>query len=248
MNKVINKQITVFRKTIRDDTPGLWCQTKSGRLGTIKSAAKISTHPTYSYIMEAKKLSLRRENLHHLDYVNTHRDLVEKCKMGNRAAQFELYKLYSRAMYNVCLRMVKNDMDAEDLLQNSFVDVFTKLDTFRYQSSVGAWIKRIVVNNCINFLKRRKVYFEELQDHHQEFGEQAEQSDSGLSVESVNRALMLLPDGYRVVFSLYMLEGYDHKEIAGILDITEATSKSQYSRAKKKLRELLESEQLSHYS
>lgn len=216
--------------------------------GTIKKGRKNSTHPTYLYIMEAKQLSLRRENLHHLDYVNTHRDLVEKCKMGNRTAQFELYKFYSRAMYNVCLRMVKNEMDAEDLLQNSFVDVFTKLDTFRYQSSVGAWIKRIVVNNCINFLKRRKVYFEELQDHHREVGEDSEQSDPGLSVESVNRALMLLPDGYRVVFSLYMLEGYDHKEIADILDITEATSKSQYSRAKKKLRELLQSEELTHFS
>ena len=194
--------------------------------------------------MEANSLSLRRENLHHLDYVNTHRELVEKCKMGNRAAHFELYKLYSRAMYNVCLRMVKNEMDAEDLLQNSFIDVFTKLHTFRYQSSIGAWIKRIVVNNCINFLKRRKVYFEELQDHHQELGDEVSQTTAGLSVENVNRALMLLPDGYRVVFSLYMLEGYDHKEIAHILEITEATSKSQYSRAKRKLRDLLQSEQL----
>jgi len=164
--------------------------------------------------------------------------------MGNRAAQFELYKLYSRAMYNVCLRMVKNDMDAEDLLQNSFIDVFTKLHTFRYKSSIGAWIKRIVVNNCINFLKRRKVYFEELQDHHRELGEEKSNSDPNLSTKSVNRALMLLPDGYRVVFSLYMLEGYDHKEIAHILNITEATSKSQYSRAKRKLRDLLRSEQL----
>ena len=194
--------------------------------------------------MEANSLSLRRENLHHLDYVNTHRELVEKCKMGNRAAHFELYKLYSRAMYNVCLRMVKNEMDAEDLLQNSFIDVFTKLHTFRYQSSIGAWIKRIVVNNCINFLKRRKVYFEELQDHHQELGDEVSKTTAGLSVENVNRALMLLPDGYRVVFSLYMLEGYDHKEIAHILEITEATSKSQYSRAKRKLRDLLQSEKL----
>lgn len=198
--------------------------------------------------MEATVLSLRREKLHHLDYVNTHRDLVEKCKMGNRVAQFELYKLYSRAMYNICLRMVRNDVDAEDLLQNSFIDVFTKLDTFRYQSSVGAWIKRIVVNNCINFLKRRKVYFEELQDHHRDVGEERSEEEYGLNVECVNRALMQLPDGYRVVFSLYMLEGYDHGEIAEILDITEATSKSQYSRAKRKLRELLQSEYMSPLS
>lgn len=194
--------------------------------------------------MEAKILSLRRENLHQLDYVNTHRDLVEKCKKGNRPAQFELYKLYSRAMHNVCIRMVKSEMDAEDLLQNSFVDVFSKLHTFRYQSSVGAWIKRIVVNNCINFLKRRKVYFEELKDFHQETPNESPAENYGLDVDSVNRALLKLPDGYRVVFSLYLLEGYDHKEIAQILSISEATSKSQYSRAKRKLRELLASEPL----
>ena len=150
-------------------------------------------------------------------------------------------------MYNVCLRMVKNEADAEDLLQNSFIDVFTKLDTFRYQSSVGAWIKRIVVNNSINFLKRSRVYFEDLENQYLEPADDLQvdaPSEPALSVEMVNRAMMHLPDGYRVVFSLYLLEGYDHKEIARILDITEATSKSQYSRAKKKMRELLGSMEL----
>lgn len=150
-------------------------------------------------------------------------------------------------MYNVCLRMVKNETDAEDLLQNSFVDVFTKLDTFRYQSSIGAWIKRIVVNNAINFLKRSRVYFEELEPRHAEVTGDVSDDElpsPGLSVDLVNQAVMRLPDGYRVVFSLYLLEGYDHKEIAKILNITEATSKSQFSRAKKKLRELLESQEL----
>ena len=101
-----------------------------------------------------------------LDYGSTHREIVEKCKQGNRQAQFELYRLYSQAMYNICLRMLKNEMDAEDLLQNSFVDVFTKLHTFKYQSTVGAWIKRIVVNNCINYLKKRRLQIEELKDNH----------------------------------------------------------------------------------
>ncbi len=176
-----------------------------------------------------------------LDYASTHRDIVEKCKQGHRTAQFELYKLYSKAMYNVCLRMVKNDLDAEDILQTSFIDVFTKLDTFQFQSSIGAWIKRIVLNNCINFLKRSRVQLEELDDkfHTLKEDEQPDEEHIGLTVERINRALFELPDGYRVVFSLYMLEGYDHKEIAEILQITEATSKSQFSRAKSKLRELL---------
>ncbi|MBK7873095.1 MAG: RNA polymerase sigma factor [Saprospiraceae bacterium] len=181
-----------------------------------------------------------------MDYASTHRDIVEKCKNGNRQAQFELYKLYSKAMYNVCLRMVKSELDEEDILQNSFVDIFTKLDTFQFQSSIGAWIKRIVLYNCINFLKRNRVYFEELDERFTNLKEEERSDDEqvGLTVERVNRALFELPDGYRVVFSLYMLEGYDHKEIAEILNITEATSKSQFSRAKSKLREILETQRL----
>lgn len=177
-----------------------------------------------------------------LDYASTHQDIVEKCKRGNRRAQFELYRLYSRAMYNVCLRMLRHEHDAEDLLQNSFVDVFTKLHTFKYQSSVGAWIKRIVVNNCINHLKRNRLKLEELEDRFvaDEPGRESTAADDpNLSVELVKRGVQQLPDGYRVVFTLYAMEGYDHKEIAEILDISEATSKSQYSRAKKKLRSII---------
>lgn len=179
-----------------------------------------------------------------MDYASTHRDIIEKCKQGNRQAQFELYQLYSKAMYNICLRMVKNELDAEDILQNSFVDVFTKLHTFQFQASIGAWIKRIVVNNCINFLKRNRIFFEELEERHANTETdgfaQTENEENKMTVERINKALFELPDGYRVVFSLYMLEGYDHKEIAEILGITEATSKSQFSRAKSKLRGLLE--------
>jgi RNA polymerase sigma-70 factor (ECF subfamily) len=184
-----------------------------------------------------------------LDYASTHRDIVEACKKGDRQAQFELYRLYGKAMFNVCLRMVKNETDAEDLLQNSFVDIFTKLDSFRFQSSIGAWIKRIVINNCINFLKKRRLQIEELDvDRHDHSPQSAPPVVIGLSVEAVQKAMMDLPDGYRIVFSLYMLEGYDHKEIGEILGVTEATSKSQYSRARKKLQEILMSrKQSSNY-
>lgn len=177
-----------------------------------------------------------------MDYQSVHRDIIEACKKGNRQSQFELYRLYSKAMYNICLRMVKNEMDAEDLLQNSFTDVFTKLDSFGYQSSIGAWIKRIVINNCINFLKKRRLQFSELDERTSAstLVENNPVSDQGFKVKQVNEALLQLPDGYRVVFTLYLMEGYDHKEIAEILDISEATSKSQYSRAKAKLRQLLQ--------
>ncbi len=180
-----------------------------------------------------------------LDYGGTHREIVERCKRSERQAQFELYRLYSQAMYNVCLRMVRSEADAEDLLQNSFIDVFTNLDSFRFESSIGAWIKRIVVNNCINFLKKRRLVFSELQDNLGGVPDEApEPTEYPLSVNAVYEAINQLPDGYRVVFSLYMLEGYDHQEIGEILGITEATSKSQYSRARKRLKEMLNAQPL----
>ena len=177
-----------------------------------------------------------------MDYENIHREIIEACKEGNRQAQFELYRLYSKAMYNICLRMVRNELDAEDLLQHSFMDVFSKLDSFRFQSSIGAWIKRIVVNNCINFLKKKRLHFDELNDRMADIKVE-ERTDEVLKydVATINQALLKLPNGYRVVFTLYLLEGYDHKEIASILKISEATSKSQYSRAKKRLKEILNS-------
>ena len=97
-----------------------------------------------------------------MDATKTHRDLVERCRTGDREAQFELYRLYSRAMYNTALRMVRHPHDAEDVLQSVFIEVFTKLDSFRYESTIGAWIKKITINKCINFLKSRRVTFAEL--------------------------------------------------------------------------------------
>lgn len=183
-----------------------------------------------------------------LDYADTHKEIVKACASGDRQAQFELYRLYSKAMYSICLRMVGNSGDAEDLLQQSFIDVFTKLDTFRHESSIGSWIKRIAVNNCINFLKKRRLSTlglnEEkaaalLDDHPND-----DSSDDHLTVAAIKDAVARLPDGYRMVFSLYLFEGYDHIEIAQILNISEATSKSQFSRAKQKLREMLSSRPL----
>jgi len=176
-----------------------------------------------------------------LNYAATHQEIIDNCRQGNRQAQFELYRLYSKAMYNICLRMLKDEMDAEDILQNSFVDVFSKLHTFQHQSAIGAWIKRIVINNCINFLKKRRLHIQELTDNHTNVTEERPKDvpDIKLTVEQVNQAVHLLPDGYRVVFTLYMFEGYDHREISEILNVSEATSKSQYSRAKRKLKEIL---------
>jgi RNA polymerase sigma factor (sigma-70 family) len=174
-----------------------------------------------------------------MDATQTHRDLIERCRDGKRDAQFELYQLYSRAMYNTALRMVQNAHDAEDLLQSTFIEVFSKLDSFRYESSIGAWIKRITVNKCINFLKSRRLQLTELSTLAEPAADTETLSEPAYSVERIQRAIADLPEGYRVVFSLYAVEGYDHEEIAQVLGISEATSKSQYSRAKAKLRDML---------
>jgi RNA polymerase sigma factor (sigma-70 family) len=202
-----------------------------------------SNRPANAALLEDIRTNLK---IVKLDYANTHRDLVNRCKLGDRPSQFELYRLYSKSMYNVCLRMVKDEFEAEDILQNAFIDIFTKLDSFKFESTIGAWIKRIVINNCINALKKRRLQWTELEDKHgniQDYGYDSA-GQEGLSVEAVKRALFELPDGYRVVFSLYMLEGYDHQEIGEILGVTEATSKSQYSRAKARLREILSAQRL----
>jgi len=170
-----------------------------------------------------------------------HRDLVTACQRQQPQAQSELYQRYAKAMYNICLRMLRDPLDAEDALQNAFVEVFRHLHTFRFDCPVGAWIKRIVVNTCINTLKKKRVRFEPYEDHHADIPEPELSEPHTLPVETVKQALYDLPDGYRIVFSLYALEGYDHQEIADILHISEATSKSQYSRARRKLKEIIHS-------
>jgi len=170
--------------------------------------------------------------------VYQHKDLVEACSKQNRDAQFRLYRQYSDAMYNLAFRMLKNEMDAEDVLQKSFLDIFKNIHKFQFHSTIGAWIKRIVINNCISFLKKKRLEFEAIDDRTASIPE-PEVREETLSVDTINRAIMKLPDGYRVVLSLYLLEGYDHGEIAQILGISESTSKSQYSRAKLKMQRLL---------
>lgn len=178
-----------------------------------------------------------------INYANQHRELVQGCLQRNRQAQFGLYQQYAKAMYNVCLRMLGNPHDAEDVLQVAFVDVFGRIETFKFESSIGAWIKRIVVNRCIDHLKKRRLLTETLdvQRHEAEDGplEVVEGYTPEMNVESVKRALNQLSEGYRVVLSLYLFEGYDHEEIGEILGISSSTSKSQYHRGKKRLRELL---------
>lgn len=166
-----------------------------------------------------------------------HAPLIEECRRGNSKAQFSIYELYSKSMFNLALRMLNNREDAEDMLQESFVECFRNIQTFRFESTFGAWLKRIIVNKCINHLKKKKIdltLYDTLPPVIDE-EEEATEYETG----KIFKGIEMLPDGYRIILTLYLLEGYDHAEISQILGISESTSKSQYSRAKDKLRNLL---------
>ena len=171
-----------------------------------------------------------------------HENLVNGLRDQNRDAQFEIYKLYNVAMFNTSLRIVKDQAEAADVLQEAFLAAFTKIDHYKGDSTFGAWLKRIVVNKSINALQRQKASLVSLDELPLEkAGQQAPEDDYTIlwNVDQIMKAVNELPDGYRIVFSLYLLEGYDHREIAQILNISEGGSKSQFNRAKKKLRDIL---------
>jgi RNA polymerase sigma-70 factor (ECF subfamily) len=176
-----------------------------------------------------------------VEQADNSREIIERSKKGNRQAQYQLYKLYARAMFNICLRMMNDREDAEDMLQESFSEAFRRLDSFRYESTFGAWLKMIVINRCINEIKRKKAqleFFDDMTPFEDEEDNTYEQ-ETGLSPEKVKKAMEQLPKGSRMIFSLYLLEGYDHQEISEILDISESNSKTQYMRAKQRIKEIL---------
>ena len=175
---------------------------------------------------------------------NIHLEIVQQCQTGNRQAQHQLYKLYSKAMYNICYRITNDEWEAEDVLQEAFVNAFQHINSYRGTASFGAWLKKIVVNKAISHVRKKRLEIVPL-DNHREFENNTPEVDEEalfLNIEKIRQAVQMLPDGYRLVFSLYLLEGYDHGEIAEILNITESTSKSQYNRSKKKLKEILKEE------
>ncbi|UOY06417.1 sigma-70 family RNA polymerase sigma factor [Muricauda sp. SCSIO 64092] len=169
----------------------------------------------------------------------THQTLVEQCKTGNPSSQYELYSLYVDAMFNVGLRFLGNKEDAEDIVQDSFVDAFKKLNSFKYESSFGAWLKRIVINKSINHLRAKRVPLVPMEAHEFHLADEEPMEADAVDVQKVKRGISQLPEGYKQIINLYLIEGYDHVEIGEILDISTSTSKSQYHRAKKKLVEII---------
>lgn len=168
-----------------------------------------------------------------------HKELVEKSKEGDRKAQYKLFELYVDAMFNIGIRMLNSKEDAEDVVQESFIKAFKSLNKFNFESTFGAWLKRIVVNNCINFLKVKKIQITEIETHNFYLTDEKLPEVNELNIQKIKNGINLLPTGYQQIINLYLIEGYDHNEIADIVGITVSTSKSQYHRAKKKLIEII---------
>jgi RNA polymerase sigma factor (sigma-70 family) len=166
--------------------------------------------------------------------------ILQGCLQNDASCQRELYTRYSPKMLAVCYRFAHNREDAEDMLQEGFIKVFSQIHTFRNQGAFEGWIRRIVVHTCINHLKKNKRFNESVDIIHATSIQVREESvPSIVQAKQIVECIRLLPMGYRTVLNLYAIEGYSHKEISDMLDIEESTSRSQYTRAKQMLEEVL---------
>ncbi|MEO2064681.1 MAG: sigma-70 family RNA polymerase sigma factor [Christiangramia sp.] len=167
--------------------------------------------------------------------------LIQACRENNRKAQMRLYNKYCDGMYYVALRFMKDTMEAEDAMQEAFIKAFEKLHQFNGEVSFGAWLKRIVINKCLDRLKARKMELVAINE--QVLGTVEDQEDwqveDGIGIEEVKKEIENLPEKYKYPLMLYLIEGYDHEEISEILDISQVASRTLVHRGKKKLQDEL---------
>ena len=175
-----------------------------------------------------------------------HKYLILKSQEGDRRAQNELFKLYANAMYNISRRMMGDEDEAKDVLQDAFIHAFMKIGELRNADTFTAWIKRIVINHCINALKKKKMVTGDIDDERDVMAEEVSENPEPLRYEThrILRAIDRISDGCKTVLNLYLFEGYDHTEISQILNISVSASKAQYSKARAKVRKLLSEESI----
>jgi RNA polymerase sigma factor (sigma-70 family) len=172
-------------------------------------------------------------------------NLVERCKKFDKNAQIQLYKAYYRAMYNTAHRILKDNFEAEDIMQEAFLTAFTKLESYKGEVAFGAWLKRIVINKSLTQLKKNNRYQEVKMDVIPNDEIEDEVIDcKGLNPKNVLNTLQNLKENYRVVLTLNLIEGYDYEEIAQILNYTNENVRTTISRAKKKLKQVLLAENI----
>lgn len=167
-------------------------------------------------------------------------NLIEKCKRNDSKAQMQLYDLYSKAMFNTAYNFTKDDMIAQDMMQEAFIKAFKKIDTYTGEASFGSWLKRIVINQCLDSIKKQKLETIEINENVISLVEDDNWDiEQQTSLQTIYSCIEQLPKKCKNVVKLYLLEGYDHQEVAQILQISEVSSRSQLSRGKTRLKELL---------
>jgi RNA polymerase sigma-70 factor (ECF subfamily) len=167
-------------------------------------------------------------------------NLVAQCKANNRRAQLKLYRQYCDGMYCVAMRFLQNGDDAEDVLQEAFIKAFQKIDQFNGEVSFGAWLKRIVINKCLDALKARKLEHLPLREESIRIAEEEDwYVEDGIGMEEVKNAMAKLPEKYRYVVQMYLVEGLDHEEISQVLGLVETTCRTRLLRGRGMLKELL---------
>jgi len=167
----------------------------------------------------------------------TEENLIKGCLQEDRECQRELYKRFSGKMMAVCLRYASSRMEAEDMLQEGFIKVFDNIAKFKMEGSLEGWVRRIMVNNAINKIRANKIKFEELGNVNDDFLQHDKNIIDKMSEQDILKLIAQMPQGYKYVFNMYAIEGLSHKEIADNLGIEEASSRSQYAKAKKYLQQ-----------
>ena len=166
--------------------------------------------------------------------------LIDKCKNNDSKAQMQLYDMYCNAMYNTACNMIKDDTIAQDVMQEAFIKAFKKINTYNGKATFGSWLKRIVINQSLDWIKKQKLDTIELNEQYITLTEdESWDVNSGISIKTIYNCIEQLPNRCKHVVKLYLLEGYDHQEVAQILQISEVASRSQLSRGKNRLKELL---------
>jgi RNA polymerase sigma-70 factor (ECF subfamily) len=172
--------------------------------------------------------------------IMTDEDLVKECVSGSSVAQKKFYDMFARKMMGVCLRYTNNYEEAQDVLQDAFVKIFNKLPDFQSKGSLEGWIRRIMVNTALDAYRKAKKHQSNVDvDSVGYLLDSEDYTIENINAQDLLKIIQSIPEGYRVVFNLFAIEGYSHKEVADRLGVTESTSKSQYSRAKKMLRKIL---------
>lgn len=170
-----------------------------------------------------------------------HLGIIKKCLQGNQKAQMELYDLYASAMYNIAYRYISNREDAKDVMQEGFIKAFSRLQQYKGEVAFGAWLKRIMINQCIDTLKKRSLFYEEVNEQTLAIVDDDDSWEIDLPIgkAEIIQGIQQLKNKYKLVVQLYLIEGYDHQEISEILNIPVRTSRTQLMRGKIKLKNIL---------